>query len=119
MISGDIAIDVSSWAMTQHMTQAQVAAENIVRARSVGGTANTTNFSSMILAVDAALATGDKAAVRAAISESSSIVAAGVGRVTVDNEVANLVSAEGRFKVLAHGISKKLGLMSLAANGGR
>ena len=119
MISNDFTIELASWAMSQRMSEAHIAAENIVRSNSVGAVRSTGNFQEILSALINSARLEDVNGVRNAMASSVEISATSGESIAIDQEVADMTSAQGGYSALANAVSLKLGLMSIAANGGR
>jgi flagellar basal body rod protein FlgB len=122
MASSDLAIDVTSWAMRLEQTKADTASRNIASANIPGNRPVQVDFSSQIDLVKNAVYSGvDSQALQGMLTQSFPTIASKhtdiTGGVQLDSEVADLTSAELRYKTLAEALSRQLSLLSLAASG--
>ena len=123
MASSELAIDVTSWAMRLEQLKADVASRNIATASLPGAKPQQVNFAAQLESLRAALQSSDVKSAdvsgilnlpMAVAPTSASSLAGGV---SLDSEVADLTSAELRYKTLAEALSRQLSLLTLAASG--
>lgn len=122
MASSELVIDVISWAMRLEQTKADVASRNIATANIPGAHPMRVDFTSQINLIKNAVYTGSDADSVANLmhqpfstTESKNV---GIGGgVQLDSEVADLTSAELRYKTLAEALSRQLSLLTIAASG--
>ncbi len=122
MASSELVIDVISWAMRLEQTKADMASRNIAAANIPGTRPMQVDFTSQINLLKNAVYTGaDTESVAGlmhqpfATTESKNV---GIGGgVQLDSEVADLTSAELRYKTLAEALSRQLSLLTIAASG--
>ncbi len=122
MASSELVIDVISWAMRLEQTKADLASRNIASANIPGSRPMQVDFNSQISLLKNAVYTGTDAEAVAglmnktfAITESKNVGIS--GGVQLDSEVADLTSAELRYKTLAEALSRQLSLLTIAASG--
>lgn len=122
MASSDLIIDVTSWAMRLEQTKADMASRNIAAANIPGSRPMQVDFASQVNLLKNALNTGaDVGSINGLLRQSfgttpSKSVGIG-GGVQLDTEVADLTSAELRYRTLAEGLSRQLSLLTIAASG--
>lgn len=119
-VSTDFTIELSNWAMSLESMRAQVASENIANAN-ISGVTKSVDFESLISSVTNALDNGDLESAQrlfgADVEVSSRSSNSLFGGVSLDSEVADLSSSQGRYKVIADALSRKFGLMLLSSRG--
>lgn len=122
MASSELVIDVISWAMRLEQTKADMASRNIAAANIPGSHPMQVDFTSQINLLKNAVSTGADAESVAgllhqpfATLESKNVGIS--GGVQLDSEVADLTSAELRYKTLAEALSRQLSLLTIAASG--
>ncbi|VUD61767.1 hypothetical protein TDB9533_02888 [Thalassocella blandensis] len=120
MISNDFLIELSSWGMNVEKLRAQVAAENIANSTTTGQM-KSVDFESLIKSVSTSMEVSDIQHARHSISEPlGNYVQVDDSRApghSLDSEVADMSAANGRFKTMAEALSRKFGLMNIAARG--
>lgn len=122
MASSDLVIDVTSWAMRLEQTKADMASRNIATANIPGSRPMQVDFTSQINLLKNAVYTGaDTESIAGLLNQSFTTTESkntGLsGGVQLDSEVADLTSAELRYKTLAEGLSRQLSLLTIAASG--
>lgn len=122
MASSDLTIDVVSWAMRLEKAKADMSSRNIASANVPGANPMRIDFSSQIDALKNILNSNvDEQSLKQILSQPFEQVATKnlsvSGGVQLDSEVADLTSAELRYKTLAEALSRKLSIHSLAASG--
>lgn len=122
MTSSDLVIDVTSWAMRLEQTKADMASRNIATANIPGSRPMQVDFASQVNLLKNAVYTGaDTESIAGLLRQSFGATASkntGIGGgVQLDTEVADLTSAELRYKTLAEGLSRQLSLLTIAASG--
>ncbi len=122
MASSDLVIDVISWAMRLEQAKADMASRNIASANIPGSRPMQVDFASQINLLKNTLYTGANTESVAGLlrqpftTVESDNVGIG-GGVQLDSEVADLTSAELRYKTLAEVLSRQLSLLTIAASG--
>jgi flagellar basal body rod protein FlgB len=122
MASSDLVIDVTSWAMRLEQTKAGMASRNIAAANIPGSRPMQVDFASQVSLLKNAIFTGTDAESIASLlhqpfaTTPSKNIGIG-GGVQLDTEVADLTSAELRYRTLAEGLSRQLSLLTIAASG--
>ncbi len=122
MASSDLVIDVTSWAMRLEQTKADMASRNIAAANIPGSRPMQVDFANQVNLLKNAVYTGaDTESIAGLLRQSFGTTASkntGIGGgVQLDTEVADLTSAELRYKTLAEGLSRQLSLLTIAASG--
>lgn len=122
MASSDLVIDVTSWAMRLEQAKADMASRNIAAANIPGSRPMQVDFASQVSLLKNAVYTGANAeSIAGLLSQSFGTTASkniGIGGgVQLDTEVADLTSAELRYRTLAEGLSRQLSLLTIAASG--
>ena len=123
MASSELAIDVTNWAMRLEQLKAEIASRNIATANLSGARAQKVDFAAQLEGLRAALQSSDvkSADIEGLLNQPIATALAGsgslAGGVSLDSEVADLTSAELRYKTLAEALSRQLSLLTLAASG--
>lgn len=123
MASSELAIDVTSWAMRLEQMKAEVASRNIATASQPGAKPLQVNFAAQLEGLRAAMQAGDVTSeqlsglLNQSFGTAPATTTALNGGVALDSEVADLTSAELRYKTLAEALSRQMSLLSLAASG--
>ena len=118
MISSDLVITLSNWALGIEKQRATLASENIASINQ-GGVKKTADFDKMISSMSYAMKSDDmgmvsktlQKEVETKISTSDSFL----NNISIDEEMFELLKAEGRYKTISEALNRKLGLMSIAA----
>lgn len=122
MASSDLVIEVTSWAMRLEQSKTDMASRNIATANIPGSRPMQVDFASQINLLKNAVSTNtDVASIAGLLSQSFTTTESkntGIsGGVQLDAEVADLTTAELRYKTLAEGLSRQLSLLTIAASG--
>lgn len=123
MASSELAIDVTSWAMRLEQMKADTASRNIANSSIQGSRPQQVQFAAQLEGIRAALQGGDvqQQDVATLLAQPFSTVSVSGqslnGGISLDAEVADLTSAELRYKTLAEALSRQLSLLTLAASG--
>jgi flagellar basal body rod protein FlgB len=122
MASSDLVINATSWAMRLEQTKADMASRNIAAANIPGSRPMQVDFASQVSLLKNAVNTGADAESIAGLLRQSfgTTVSKNIGisgGVQLDTEVADLTSAELRYRTLAEGLSRQLSLLTIAASG--
>ena len=123
MASSELAIDVTSWAMRLEQRKADTASRNIANSSIQGSKPQQVQFAAQIEGLRAALQVEDvqKQDIAGLLAQPFSTVSTTgqslMGGISLDSEVADLTSAELRYKTLAEALSRQLSLLTLAASG--
>lgn len=119
-MSNDLIIDVASWALKVERLRANVAAENIATAN-ISGKTQRIDFDALINEMSSVVRSGDSRAFDALTKRDIKIETESnkslFNSVALDNEVAELSAAKGRYKIISEALSRQFGLMSLATKG--
>ena len=120
MNPSDLTIDVAQWGLKIASLRASVAANNIAQANT-SGELNKVDFEKLIGLVNQAVQNGDSQAAVLNMSKSVNIMDVRsdslFGGTSLDDQVVELSSAKGKYKVIADALAKKYGLMSIAGGG--
>ncbi|PCK03395.1 MAG: flagellar biosynthesis protein FlgB [Alteromonadaceae bacterium] len=120
MIVNDINLSLATWALGLEQAKANVAANNIANAN-VSGSIREVRFEQLLSDVAKAVQSGDNTGAMSLFKqEIVSHETTGTtlfNGVALDNEVAELSAAQGRYRVIAEALSRQFGLMSLATRG--
>lgn len=121
MSSSDLVIDIASWSMRMEKAKVDTASINIASANIPGSTALQVDFSSQINLVKSAIDSEvDFTTLKNILSQPLDEAVSKnnyFADVQLDTEVANLTSAEMRYKTLAEAMSRQLSILTLAAAG--
>lgn len=122
MASSDLVIEVTSWAMRLEQSKTDIASRNIAAANIPGSRPMQVDFASQINLLKNAVSTNtDVASIAGLLNQSFNTTESkntGIsGGVQLDAEVADLTTAELRYKTLAEGLSRQLSLLTIAASG--
>lgn len=119
-----VTLDLLQVAMDINQTQHKAAAANIAAANIPDGNKTTVNFDQLLSSLH-----GAEPAEQAAIlddikqnwaSKQSDATTISQGeKIKLDQQTADLLLSSGKYKVLAEGLNRKLGLMQVAVNGGK
>jgi flagellar basal-body rod protein FlgB len=119
-----VTLDLLQVAMDINQTRHKAAAANIASANVPGGQKTVVDFDHLLNA----LASADKPGQMALLQEirqnwasetSGATTMVADEKIKLDEQTAELLLASGKFKVLAEGLNRKLGLMQVAVNGGK
>ena len=112
--------DIASWALSAEKLKAHIASENIASMHTKGKVLSV-DFSESIGLLKKGIAQGDKSLLiqsldtRANIKENS--VSSLFESAPLDEQVTHLSMAQGKYRVIAESLNRKLGLMRLASRG--
>ncbi len=121
MIFNDFTISLAQWAMNVERQRASIAADNIASA-STGGIKKTGNFEELISNVSKAVESRNPAQINDSMFQSVQIKKTNSSSLTnsisLDEEIADLNKAGGRYRVVAEALSRKFGLMTIVSRRG-
>lgn len=121
MSSSDLVVEIAKWSMGLEKTRVDTASRNIASANIPGSGVLQADFSSQIALVKNAVSAGaDMQTLDGILSQPlNKLISENPNShdVQLDTEVANLTSAELRYKTLAEALSRQLSLLTLAASG--
>lgn len=119
MISTDPIIDIANLALNLEKLKAGQWAENIANSH-IRDTHKVVNFDKLLNVLSNSFEAGSAGRLSRQIGMTRSndaFVSTVSGSVNLDEAIATMGQSSGRYKVIAESISRKLGLMSIAARG--
>lgn len=118
MIPTDLTISLASWALDLERQRAAISAMNIANSNTTG-IRQSGNFEKMVNNMSVAVASNERSQIELMLKTKvrTDSIFSNAGSLALDEEVLTMSQAQGRFKVIAEALSKKYGLMALAAKG--
>ena len=118
MGSSELSIDVVRWAIGVEQLRADIASQNIASKNLSGAQFSIVNFQDALNAVKLVLNSPlDEAIASEQIHQIKPDVTPSSQSGSLDEQVADLATAELRYRVLAEGLSRQLSLLTLAVSG--
>ncbi len=120
MITNDFTITLAKWSMDVQSQRAKLTASNIANANSTG-IRKTADFDSLINSMSSAIQHRDIPGIDSLLLQSAKVSqspsSSKFNSVSLDQEILELSSAKGKYKMIAEMLNRKFGLMAIAAKG--